>query len=129
MLHMETKQILEGQRHGKSAMGWLGPNPQERIRQIQDGSLRMVIVFGTHAALRFWRDQCERSLIDSGACVHLPDVRYQWPSGAEIRLEVASSGDTRKIRGITFTDYEMDASIDYENRDEWQQMLKLQTRR
>lgn len=126
---METKQILGGRRRGKSMMEWLGHNPHERIKQILDGSLRMVIVFGTHRAMRFWRDQWERPIVDSGARVHLPDVRYQWPNGAEIRLEIAASEDTRKIRGITFTDYEMDASVSYKDRGPWKEMLELLKRR
>ncbi len=110
--------------------GWLGENHEHRVRQIQDGSLRMVVVFGTYQALHSWRDSWDRLLIGSGAEFrHVSNGEYRWPTGTWLRLEVASSGDAYRIRGIVFTDYEMDASVRYKDAVEWRRLLDILRRR
>lgn len=118
--------IIGGRQRGSSYTEWLGHNPAERAEQIRNGSLRMVIVFGTERARDHWMTRWDQPITDSGA--RFKNQQYTWPNGAWLRLQVAHNDDTRAVHGMTFTDFEMDGSVGPEQSWIWRHVLETLVR-
>lgn len=105
-------------------LGW----SKQRIEAIYSGELRMLMLFGTHAAKNQWLGRKRELLVATGATYYHNPPHFSWPNGAWLKLEVVETGAAEQLRGMTLTDYEMDETVAWRNHPKWRQLLESITK-